>query len=180
MVSALGMNYFDLFELPISFKPDLSALKKKYYKLSFKHHPDHQLSDNNSDLDKILDMSSLLNKAYNTLLDENKCFEYILRIHDVLPEEGKAQIPQEFLMDMMDLNEQIMELEVDHDKEKILFLTLEADKYEAELYKSIEPLINDYSFSSISQESLQKLVDFYLKKKYLLRIKQNLLRFASA
>lgn len=180
MVSALGMNYFDLFELPISFKPDLSLLKKNYYKLSFKHHPDHQLSDNISDTDKILDMSSLINKAYNTLLDENKCFEYILRIHDVLPEEGKAQIPQEFLIEMMDFNEQLMELEFNHDKEKIASLSLEADEYESKLYKSIEPVIKDYSFSSISKDSLQKLVDFYLKKKYLLRIKQNLLRFASA
>lgn len=168
------MSYFELFNIPISFKPDLADLKKKYYKLSFSHHPDHQ--DNQ---DEALEKSSELNKAYNTLIDANKRFAYILTLHNAMPEEGKAQIPQDFLMEMMDLNENLMELEMEPDKEKKENLTKEVEKIEADLYSEIEPFIENYVYETITDDVLKKLVDYYMKQKYLLRIKQNLLTFAT-
>ncbi|HMG16271.1 MAG TPA: Fe-S protein assembly co-chaperone HscB, partial [Saprospiraceae bacterium] len=169
------MNYFELFGLIPSFKPDLARLKKSYYKLSFQFHPDHQASTDHIDQDELLAQFSYLNKAYNTLKDENKLFEYILQLHDVMPEEGKAQIPQEFLMEMMDLNEELMELEFETDIEKVRLLTLQVESLGESLYKQIENIINEYEMETITIDSLNKLVDYYMKKKYLLRIKQNLL-----
>ncbi len=33
-------NYFELYKLPVSFRPDQSAVKSKFYALSRQHHPD--------------------------------------------------------------------------------------------------------------------------------------------
>jgi molecular chaperone HscB len=180
MVPTLIMNYFELFGIPVSFKPDLVKLKKKYYELSFQYHPDQNTTKDILDQEDILDQSSDLNKAYYTLNDENKRFEYILKLHKVMPEEGKAQIPQTFLMEMMEINEEIMDLELEPDIERIDNLSKQTNLIESDLYKEIDSIISDYSQLNISPESLQKLVEFYLKKKYLLRIKQNILRFASS
>ena len=180
MVPTLKMNYFEVFGIPVSFKPDLLKLKKKYFELSFLNHPDQNQSKDDLDQEEFLVQSSDLNKAYNTLKDENKRFEYILKLHKLMPEEGKAQIPQIFLMEMMDINEEIMELEFEPEIERINNLAKQTDLIESELYNEIDSIISDYSQQDISAESLQKLVEFYLKKKYLLRIKQNLLRFASS
>jgi molecular chaperone HscB len=34
------MNYFELYEIPVSLKPDQQLLRKKFYELSRKYHPD--------------------------------------------------------------------------------------------------------------------------------------------
>ncbi len=178
MVSTLIMNYFELFGIQPSFKPDISKLKKKYYELSFRYHPDHQVNINDSDKDTNLEKSSILNKAYNTLKDKDKLFEYILQLHNCLPEEGKAHIPQEFLMEMMDLNEELMEIELEPEIEKVKRITSQVKEIEEKLYHEIENIIHNYGNESLNKDSLDKLIDFYMKKKYLLRIKQNLLKFA--
>ena len=168
------MNYFELFGIPVSFNPNLQELKKKYYKLSFTHHPDHQADQENA-----LEKSSELNKAYNTLINENARFAYILTLHDAMPDEGKAQLPQDFLMEMMDLNENLMDLQMDPDQDKIKSLKNEVEQIESTLKKEIESIIRSYDPNTISNEEMKALVDYYMKHKYLLRIKQNLLTFAN-
>ncbi|MCX6298040.1 MAG: hypothetical protein NTY72_02940 [Bacteroidetes bacterium] len=34
------MNYFELYQIPVSFQPDLLAVKKRFYQLSREYHPD--------------------------------------------------------------------------------------------------------------------------------------------
>ncbi len=36
------MNYFELFEIPVSFQVDKASLSKKYFELQKKYHPDFQ------------------------------------------------------------------------------------------------------------------------------------------
>ncbi|GAB1397682.1 hypothetical protein MASR1M65_24620 [Saprospiraceae bacterium] len=117
------MNYFELFEIPVSFFPDREEIKKRYHQLSFKYHPDFHTIDSEYDESEILEKSAEINQAYQSLTDEDKCLAYILKMCDALPEEGKATVPQDFLMDMMDINEEVMDLQLDRMRKNCTALT---------------------------------------------------------
>ena len=105
--------------------------------------------------------------------------KYILELKDILAEEGKNQIPQEFLMEMMEINENLMELEFDFDKEKYGEVKSNLEKMEAELLESIQFHLQNYDNEESTEEELEAIKNYYLKKRYLLRIQENLNKFAS-
>ena len=57
------MNYFELFELPISLKIDKSKLAQKYFELQKKNHPDFFAKGTEHEQEQALEISSQLNKA---------------------------------------------------------------------------------------------------------------------
>ncbi len=172
------MNYFELFEIPVGFFPDLSDVKKKYHQLSFKFHPDFHSSGSDFSEAEILDKSVEINEAYQTLVDEDKRQAYILKLVNALPEEGQATVPQMFLMEMMDVNEQLMELQLEPDQEKKDQLIFRIDQIENDIFLEVKPDLEAFSLGTTDQKGLKKITDFYLKRKYLLRLKQNLFIFA--
>src|ERR1700749_2915950 len=105
------INYFDFYAIPETFNPDKTALKKTFYELSKKYHPDFHANEDEAKQQEILELSTINNKAWQTLSDPNKRLEYILKTHDLLQEGAKPQLPGDFLMEMMDINERLMEIE---------------------------------------------------------------------
>lgn len=172
------MNYFELFGLPVSFFVDLALLKSEYHKLSFEFHPDFHAAGSSYTEDQILIKSAEINRAFQTLSNDDKRLAYVLELTDAMPEEGKAQIPQEFLMEMMDYNEQLMELQFDPSEEAKAEFLKNLNELEKSLYSEVEQDLQNFNFQDISTDSLKKIAEFYLKKKYLLRLKQNLINFA--
>jgi molecular chaperone HscB len=98
------MNYFEFYGIAESFSPDEALLKKKFYQLSKEYHPDFYANEDEAKQQEILELSTLNNKAYQTLSDPYKRLEYILRTHELLLEGAKPQLPSDFLMEMMDIN----------------------------------------------------------------------------
>lgn len=173
------MNYFEFFEIPISFKLDEAKLKKTFYANSKKYHPDFFTLESEEKQMEVLELSTLNNNAYKTLSDFDKRMKYILELKDVLGEEGKNQIPQEFLMEMMDINENLMELEFDFDQSNFEKVQNELKSLESNLLEEVKPNIENYNDSSPKEEELNAIKNYFLKKRYLLRIKENLNKFAS-
>jgi molecular chaperone HscB len=66
-------------------------------------------------------------------------------------------------MDMMELNEKLVEQDPDS-------FSKEVAQLEESLQDEVKDIIEQYDNDSISEESLQKLKEFYFKKKYLQRI----------
>ncbi len=60
------MNYFELFELPLSLNVDRKALSSKYFALQKKYHPDFFSNASEDEQAEVLEKSSLINKAYKT------------------------------------------------------------------------------------------------------------------
>jgi molecular chaperone HscB len=60
------MNYFELFDIPVQFKPDPVMVKKKFYELSRKYHPDFYSQSNGAEQAESLEISSMVNRAYKT------------------------------------------------------------------------------------------------------------------
>src|ERR1700744_4735735 len=105
------INYFDFYGIPESFHPDVAALKKKFYELSKQYHPDFYATDTDEKQQEILELSTINNKAWQALSDPAKRLEYILRHHELLVDGAKPALPGDFLMEMMDINERLMEIE---------------------------------------------------------------------
>lgn len=172
-------NYFELYEIPVSFTPDQDHIKKKYYELSKKYHPDRFTLADNEAQENALKVSSLNNEAFNTFKNTYKTIAYVLKHYDVLEDEEKYSLPPDFLMEMMDINEAVSDIEDVKDNSELLSKTNNTLKQQLESWENdIAPLINNFDETNPDKELLLKIKDYYFRKKYLLRIKNRLSELA--
>ncbi|HFA47986.1 MAG TPA: Fe-S protein assembly co-chaperone HscB [Bacteroidetes bacterium] len=174
------MNHFDFYGIPVSFYLDQADLKRRFLQMSKKYHPDFFTMKPEEEQVKALEMSSINNKAYKTLSDFDLRMAYILKEKGILGEEGKNEIPQSFLMEVMDINEAIMELEFGFEEAAFKNATEKVNALENELLNGVKDLLENYEDGKTPEGELKKIKEFYLKKKYLWRIRENLNRFAPA
>ena len=170
------MNYFELYELPISFNPDQQLIKQKFYELSKKYHPDFFINQSAEQQNEVLELSTLNNKAFQVLKDPQKRLSYILELKGQLIEGENYTLPQSFLMEMMDVNETLMELEFEKEHEKLAKLALEISQIEKSITDELRALTSTFdNDANAGQEMLLKAIkELYYRNKYLLRIKQSL------
>ncbi|MES2874603.1 MAG: Fe-S protein assembly co-chaperone HscB [Bacteroidota bacterium] len=166
-------TYFEFYNLPLSFKVDEALLKKKFYALSREYHPDFYANESQEKQDEILELSTLNNKAYKVLSDPIKRIEYILEIHGMLAEGDKYILPQDFLMDMMDVNEALMDMEFDPDAGRLLTISSEIDELEASLFDELKLLTEEFDAKTHPDPNsiLLRIKDIWYREKYLQRIR---------
>lgn len=155
------MNYFELFGFEEKPFADRSLVTKKYFELQKKYHPDFFTNESESDKEDALEQSAHVNKAFNIFKDPEKTIEYFLKQKGVLAENEKYNLPPAFLMEMMEMNE---ELEGKEEAE----VQQQVASYESSLRSQVESILQPDA--KITDEDLQKLKLFYYKKKYLDRI----------
>ncbi len=153
------MNYFELFEMPVTLEIDPGKLAKKYFELQKKYHPDFYTQASEYEQEEALEISSQLNKALKVFKDQDETIKYVLQLKGLLEEEEKYQLPPDFLMEMMELNEELS----DESAARIASI-------EKELYSEVGSIIENYNDERIREQELQKLKAYYYKKKYLKRI----------
>jgi molecular chaperone HscB len=173
-------NYFELYGIPESFTPDVVKVKQKFYELSRTFHPDRVAQADEETQADALRNSALNNKAYKILTDGYSTMAYVLQLNGVLEEEEKYSLPAAFLMEMMDLNELVNDYEANPDNEVLkeqTYNTLQDHINEWE--SAVAPFLNKIAIQGKSPELLSSVKDFYFRKKYLLRIKERLITFAS-
>lgn len=172
-------NYFELYELPLTFQVDEVKLKKKFYELSKRFHPDFYVNESEEKQVEILELSTINNKAYQVLSDPLKRIEYVLSLYDMLADGDKYVLPQDFLMDMMDVNEALMEMEFDHDELKLAELSTQIDEMELSLFDELKRYTDQFDLKdgSDSESILLKIKDIWYRQKYLMRIRESLNKF---
>ena len=175
------MNYFEWFGLPISFNPDQAVVKRKFYELSKKYHPDFYINQPVEVQDEMLENATVTNKAYQTLSKPELFLPYVLSLKGLLQDGEQVQLPPDFLLEMMEINETLMELEFDVDTQKLAALEAEIAQLEAAISNEFEQYARNFeSLPDENQaESLEKIKDTYFRQKYVLRIRDSLNRFAS-
>lgn len=174
------MEFFEIFELTPSFLLDEADLKKRFYQNSKRFHPDFHTQADEATQQQILLKSSINNKAYPTLLDEYSRIGYILKNLGLIGEGIKHDLPQDFLMEMMEVNEQLMEFQFDPDPEQLASAKSRIEAEMQQLREGVSEAMEEVIEPAEQAESLEQIKDYYLKKKYLLRMLENLDRFAGA
>jgi molecular chaperone HscB len=164
------MNYFELFEMPISFIVDKKYAQDKYFELQKKFHPDFFSNESVEEQDAVLEKSSMINKAYKVFQNENETMKYVLQLKNLFEDEEKYQLPPEFLSEMMELNESLMEV----DDSSLEETQTKISQLEKHLYDTVQNIMEYYNEDNTTGEQLLQVKDYYYKKKYLNRILERL------
>ncbi len=156
------MNYFELFEIPAGPSVDKAIVSRNYLQLQKKYHPDFYTGAGEMEQEDALQLSADINKAYKIFQHPDKTIEYFLKYSGLMEGEEKYQLPNDFLMEMMEINEMLME-DPEQSKKEILSI-------ENKLNSEIKNINDNYWIGVTDGQSLQHLKLIYFKKKYLQRI----------
>ena len=166
------MNYFEIFGLPVRLKLDKTDLPKKFFELSRQFHPDFYANATPSEKEKALEITANLNKAFKTFQNEDDIIKYVLQLKGLLEEEEKYQLPPDFLMEVLEINEKVMDAEDDPNLK--LHLQSAIDKLQSEIYEPVKEIIGNYQDGVTTEKELLQVKEYYYKKKYLTRIQKEL------
>lgn len=165
-------DYFEFFGLPQRFALDREVLRKIYVRNSRTYHPDFFTLDSSHKQDEVLSLSSLNNEAYRILSDDRRRMKYLLELNGIL-QDGKESIPQSFLMEMMDFNEQLMEAQMSENKDGIARCQEQLAALEGEMEQEGLQLMHLWD-TTPDDQTLEGIRDIYLKQQYIRRIRDRL------
>lgn len=166
------MNYFEIFGIPVQLKVDKKELPKKYFELSRKFHPDFYANATPSEQRQALEITANLNKAFKTFQNPDETIRYVLQLKELIEEEEKYQLPPDFLMEVLEINEKLMDAE--DDPELKLSLQTAIDNLQSEIYEPVKETVGHYQEGVTTEKELLQVKEYYYKKKYLHRIQQQL------
>jgi molecular chaperone HscB len=153
------MNHFELFDLPITIKIDKQLLSEKYFSLQKKYHPDFYTLQTEFEQSEALALSSQVNKAYKIFRTEDETIKYLLELKGVLQPDEKFVLPPDFLMEVMELNENLGDDNM-----------AQIEAFAIAIYADVKLLIDNYNDATVTPIQLQQLKAYHFKKKYLQRI----------
>lgn len=145
------MNYFELFDIPVSVEVQDGLLQQRYLGLP-------GTEENRA--------------AYETLADPQKLLAYVLELKGILRPGEKMQLPHMFMMEMMPLSERLFALEAAPEGEVRKFRQ-QMERMQARLWAEVRPI------GELTPAKLEELKELHFKQKYLLRILERLSTFAS-
>jgi molecular chaperone HscB len=163
------MNYFELFHIPESFLPDKTEVQQQFYRLSKQYHPDFFTQATDEEQQQALEQSAFINKAYKTLTNKDLTLAYLLNLKGLLEDDEKYTLSNEFLMEVMELNEKMIEAKFEGDTATLQDLKSQINNLEQKEYALVKNIIENYN-SHTTQEELLQVKEYYYRKKYLNRI----------
>ncbi len=155
------MHYFELYNIPIGLSIDQALLKKKYYQLSKQYHPDYQLATTDDATQQVqLQQAAMVNEGYKVLQYGYATLEYVLLLKGIITPNEKYVLPPQFLMQVMDLNEDVVTNQA------------EIKKLEEALYASVAALLQLQDVSTLEAKDWELLKLYYYQQKYINRLLQ--------
>lgn len=161
------MNHFELYQIPVSFHPDMALIKKRFYQLSRTYHPDFFVNVSDEEKAKNLALSAQVNKAYQIFQDQTALIKYLLMEKGLLQEEEKYQLSPDFLMEVMELNELLMDADDPSTKQS---LKTSLNTLQNTIYEPVKSIITNYQEGISTEKELLQVKEYYYQKKYLDRI----------
>lgn len=166
-----NLTYFEIIGVPRNFNVNIIEVHNKYRELQKMLHPDK--FGNKSEKEKQLSesLSSLVNKAYSTLANPLKRGLYMLELDNIQIPEGTTNLNPEFLMDIMEKNEEIEA--ASRNKEKVIQLMQEN--------KEVLDTLSKEAAEAFNNKDIQKAKVILIRMKYydsietrLKKLKENL------
>jgi len=164
------MNYFELYSLPVLMKVNVSEIKQKFYELSRQYHPDFYVQADENQQAEVLQKSADVNKAFKIFERTDDTIKYVLQLKNLIHEEEKYELDPGFLMEVMDINEELMELENGGDNEALEGCIQKTKQMLNQIYADVAPVVENYQEGITTEKELLQVKSYYYKKKYLQRI----------
>jgi molecular chaperone HscB len=164
-----AMNYFELFGIPVTLNPDPKKLRSRFIELSREFHPDFHMQADNAAKSGMLEKSAQINKAWKTFQDQDATIRYVLMSKGLMAEEEKYELPPDFLMQVLEINEQVMDGAANDPA-----LSGVLEEIQKEIYDPVHGIIENYSEAVHTEKELLQVKEYYYKKRYLDRIKREL------
>lgn len=163
-------NPFELFALPVSFQLDLTQLSQQYLQLQKQLHPDNFSTATEQEQRLALQKSTQVNDAYQILKDPILRAEAILSLALQKPVESENTTHDlEFLMQQMELREQLEQAEQQQDEVLLETLLAQAkesyqenlasltDKIEQQDWVGTKQMIDRLKFIQKLQQEIERL-----------------------
>lgn len=115
------MNYFQLFDLPEQFELDLTELGSRYLALQKRFHPDNFAAGSERDRLLSVQQTANINDAYHSLKQPLLRAEHLLALRGLkISNEQRSFTEPAFLMQQMELREQLAEVREQADPEQAI------------------------------------------------------------
>jgi molecular chaperone HscB len=157
-------NYFVLLAVPQSYEVSQSDLTRRYRELQRDAHPDRFAGGSERERLRAVQSSSQINEAYETLVSPTRRAAYLLKLAGVDSDMSSTTFKDpEFLMQQMELREELSELQSAKDPEAALDvfyrdLDNAADKQKTAFSKHYDQLQFDDALASYAKlQFLEKL-----------------------
>jgi molecular chaperone HscB len=178
----MDVNYFDFYGIPEQLFIDESELKSKFLAFSKQYHPDFYINDAEK-YEDALEKSSFNNQAFRALNSFNSRLAYMLEYYNLVGNTSQ-KLPQDFLIEMMEINESIMDLKFEFDAIKQSEIIKKIKELSQNFEQHIHYLSREFDkinpiLSENRRDVLIQLNDIYLKQKYVLRLQESLDKFAA-
>jgi molecular chaperone HscB len=157
------MNYFELFELPVSLLVDQNMLTERYLALQRKYAPGAFVNAGEDVQANALEKSRLVNKGFEILKNPDGIIQYILQMKGLLPENENYELAPDFLIETEEINSALRDadvLNIEEAKTKVLQL-------EKSLYHRVQHIIEGYSEDTVTEGQLLQVKDYFYRKKFL-------------
>jgi len=164
------MTYFEIFNIPVRLKVVPGELSGRFFALSREFHPDFHAQADEATREEMLEKSALLNRAWKTFQSPDETIKYVLQLKGLLEEEEKYQLPPDFLMEVMEINEALM----DPGDADLGDLGKRIDSLQNEIYEPVQQVVENYQEDITTEKELLQVKAWYYKKKYLDRIRRQL------
>src|SRR5579871_5622776 len=100
-------DHFQRLGLPRRFSINTAELERAYLALSRVVHPDYHVTSSEAELSASLELSALLNEAYNILRDPFRRADYLLGLEGGPTASEHKQLPPNFLAEMLEAREEV-------------------------------------------------------------------------
>jgi len=161
------MNYFELFGLPVAFTTDKNQLRTAFMHIQRASHPDKFAQSTQMEQELALEQSAMANKGFTLLNNNEQLLPYVLEITGHIVPDEKYNLAPDFLMEMMELNEDWMDAATEEERQNILD---QINILKNDIYSPIKAHLEANTLNDIPQEAMLQIKDYYYKKKYLDRI----------
>ncbi|UCB54658.1 MAG: Fe-S protein assembly co-chaperone HscB [Thiotrichales bacterium] len=106
MAETLPVNYFELFEIPVTYDIDHDQLQHRYRELQKAVHPDKYASASSQERRISMQQTSLINQALHTLKHPVERAMYLLQLEGVdFTMDNETTMDAAFLMEQMEMRE---------------------------------------------------------------------------
>lgn len=152
-------DYFSLFELPRSFRQDLSSLDKRYREIQAQVHPDKFVQAADAERRLSLQWATRANEAYQTLKRPLPRAKYLLSLagHDVDSENNNA-MPPEFLMEQMEWREAVAEARQAREQDELEQLHHRVKDSMSRRYEQLAAILDDQKDYTAAADQVRRLM----------------------